>query len=163
MSPLDEPKSVIANVDSQNEDPMITSDKNPPPASSRPHVLVVDGRSIDILIIGHYLRQLDCRHDVVTTCEEALARVKQTRYDVALIDAVTLGLDKEGLLDCIRQREKETGGRPTKIVGMSTASFPVDLRNGNGSGVNGYLTKPCNPRSLAQALGFQDWGSRIPL
>ena len=131
------------------------------PQQVPPCVLVVDNRPADTLIMSHYLRQFGCHHHIAATCEAAAAHIEgHSPYDAIFVDLATLGADKNGLLPLIRGRGQRSEKRRTQIIAMSASAFE-DTRNAAGFGFDGYLTKPCNPRLLAQKLGVRDEDSPV--
>jgi len=123
----------------------------------KPHVLVVDGRPADSFIVGCYLQQFGCPHDVAVTFEDAIRRISgENYYDAIIIDVAAPRLGAADLIGIIRRREQTDGLRRAQLIALAAFAPLDDPKECLKAGLDDYLSKPCNPRALAQKLGLKE-------
>ena len=82
---------------------------------------------------------------------EAVELVAQTPFDVVLMDLEMPEMDGFSATIAIRKREQQTGGRIPIIAMTAHATSEIRLQC-TAIGMDGYLTKPIQPRELQRAL-----------
>jgi two-component system, sensor histidine kinase and response regulator len=92
--------------------------------------------------------------DVVTNGVEALAALAASSYDVVLMDIQMPEMGGIEATHAIREREMSTG-RHTRIVAMTAHAMAGDRERYLASGMDGYLSKPVDPRTLFAAVELQ--------
>ena len=117
-------------------------------------VLVVDDDADVREAVSAMLGELGVE-DVGIACdgEEALAALKETRWDVMLLDLLMPRLDGFGVLNALR--ETEPAARPRRVVVMSghvRATVASAIRT---LGADDLLVKPLEIRDLAQRIGIE--------
>jgi len=116
-------------------------------ATGRARVLVLDDEAgvRDLLARALALAEYDV--DTEADGRNALARMRQTFYDLLIVDLKMPGLDG---LSVIREARRQHTNLPVIIItGYSTESAAIEAVN---LGVSGYLTKPFRvPQVLAAA------------
>ncbi|MDA0371849.1 MAG: response regulator [Actinobacteria bacterium] len=115
-----------------------------------PHALIVDDddgiRSVVDIALG-----LVGGFDVTeaTSGEEALRLLEDHRFDVIVLDVMMPGLDGPSTLTRIRQL---SNGASVPVVFLTAKAQPHERRSLEALGVNGVITKPFDPLSLADEL-----------
>jgi CheY-like chemotaxis protein len=113
-------------------------------------VLLADDSAVNQLVASLELERLGYRVDVVTTGEEAIDAVGQTRYHAVLMDCLMPGID--GYEATRRIRRLEGPGRATPIIAMTASAMLGDHEECILAGMDGYLSKPLDSKLLAAAL-----------
>lgn len=85
----------------------------------------------------------------VATAEEALALLKNTRFDLVFLDIVMPGID--GLAACRLVRAGK-GGSDTTIIMLTSQTAPASRVAGALAGCDAYLTKPITMKDLYSAI-----------
>src|SRR4029453_10246041 len=100
-----------------------------------------------------------------TSSEEALRTIPGEKPDCVLVDLMMPGID--GYEVCRRLRAMDEL-RSTRLIVVSSKSFPFDRRRAAELGADGYFTKPVTPatfvaeleRLVVGALTLTFWGVR---
>ena len=119
-------------------------------------ILMAEGNDVNQKVAQMMLARLGYQADVVTSGAEALAAMRQTSYDVVLMETQLAVLDG---LEVTRKIRAERGPRcPPWIVAVTTAAFTSERSAAFGAGLNDFLTKPVIFDQLQQALvrGFHE-------
>lgn len=130
------------------------------PAAALPRVLIVDTHEADIYVMGCYLQQLGCKYDIARNGVEALVHLAQQFYDAVFIDVVVPSFNGFELATLIRAHEQGAGKTRSLIIAMTASNYidsqrKIDAQNKYLEfGMDSYLTKPCNPKVLAEKLGL---------
>lgn len=105
------------------------------------HVLVVDDSTMMQKTIEMELKKatLPLAVDFAETGEEALEKVKQTKYDFIFLDVMMPGID--GFETCSQIRKVE-GMTKTPVIMLTSKSSALDEVKGLMAGCTTYLTKP---------------------
>jgi CheY-like chemotaxis protein len=134
----------------------------PPAPPARPHgigasrlegrVLLVDDDDVNRLIGEHVLAAMGLAVQCVPSGEAALDACARTPPDLVLMDIQMQGMD--GIEACRRLREAQRQGHLPHfpIVGLTADSTPTTADAGRRAGMVGVMTKPCEPRTLYDAL-----------
>jgi two-component system sensor histidine kinase EvgS len=119
------------------------------PAAGTPpaRVLVVEDHPTQQLLMQWWLRGLQLEVDVASDGEQAFAAWKTGRPDLVFTDDRMPGQGGGGLVQAIRQHEREAGWPPVPIIGMSAE--PDHMR---WMAVDHVLAKPITARRLREAI-----------
>ena len=100
-------------------------------------------------------------HDVEAAASgtAALSALEHSRFDLVLMDVQMPGMDGVETTARIREGEKATGGH-IPILALTAHAMPADRTRCLSVGMDGYLVKPIQPRSLLDAVGRLKLGSR---
>jgi CheY-like chemotaxis protein len=106
------------------------------------------------MVVSLRLERLGYDVDVVSTGEEAVAAVRQTRYQAVLMDCRMRGMDG---YEATRQIRGIPGpASTTPIIAMTASVQDGDREECLRAGMTDYLTKPLEANLLAAALSRVD-------
>ena len=117
------------------------------PASRRVRILLVEDNVVNQRVAAGLLTRRGHQVTVAQHGREALARLDEETFDLVLMD---LQMPVMGGLDAtveIRVRERGTG-RHIRIVAMTADAMNGDRERCLAIGMDGYLSKPIDPRML---------------
>ncbi|MCL4435415.1 MAG: response regulator [Thaumarchaeota archaeon] len=110
-------------------------------------ILIVDDDKIILSILAKFLQRAGYQTDVAETSREALEKVKNQYYDVALMDIKLPDMEGTDLLLIMNR----TSPRMTKIMMTGFASKENRERSLN-RGADAYLVKPIAPQQLLKTI-----------
>lgn len=106
-------------------------------------VLVVDDDTSVSTMLQKVVKSNGIEADTVPSGEEALERLKDTTYDLILLDINMHGMDGFEVVETIRK-----WGLKTPIIIVSARKEDFDTLYGLDIGADDYITKPFNPITL---------------
>jgi CheY-like chemotaxis protein/HPt (histidine-containing phosphotransfer) domain-containing protein len=109
-------------------------------------VLLVEDNPINQKLAVKLLGKRGVNVDVANNGQEALDAVKNTRYDVLLMDLQMPVMG--GVEACRRIRNGEAGDQNVPIVAMTAHALPRDRDSCYAAGMNGFTTKPIQVEQL---------------
>jgi two-component system, sensor histidine kinase len=103
-------------------------------------------------------------HEVTTarTGVAALAALDRRAFDVVLMDVQMPEMDGYQATASIRAREQHSGGH-MRIVAMTAHAMTGDRERCLDAGMDGYLSKPIDPRALFAAVELEPENAAAPL
>ena len=122
-------------------------------APSRPlHLLLAEDNDVNVLVIEGMLVPLGHRITRVRDGAQAVAALREGRFDLVLMDMLMPVLD--GLAATRQWRAIEAAeGRPRlPIVALTANAFDTDVQQSLAAGCDAHLTKPLSLAALLQAL-----------
>lgn len=114
------------------------------------HVLVVEGNTVNRLLIGAYLEEFGLTYEVAETGTAALMCLVARTYDLVLMN--TTLPDYDGLQMARRIRGLQAPSSEVPIVALAAASAEDDGLELVEAGVNARAAKPMQGRALYAAL-----------
>jgi PAS domain S-box-containing protein len=129
-----------------------------PSAPGRTHgrVLLVEDNVVNQRVASGLLTRRGHHVTVAENGAEALARIARETFDLVLMDLQMPVMDGLAATAEIRRREQLTG-RHVRIVAMTAHAATSDREQCQAAGMDGFLTKPIDPRLLFAAVE-QDGG-----
>ena len=112
-------------------------------------LLAEDNRTNQQVAVG-ILKKFGLWTDVVADGEEALAALKNVRYDLVLMDCQMPRMD--GYEASRRIRAMEDGARHLPIVAMTAHAMVGDREKCLDAGMDDYIAKPVSPQSMLGVL-----------
>ncbi len=109
-------------------------------------VLVVDDNPMNLTVIKGLLKGTKVFVSTASSGEECLEKIKDTRFDVVLLDHMMPGMDGVATIAEIRK------DHPDLPVYALTANTTVDESFYVSKGFNGYLTKPIDSLTLERTI-----------
>lgn len=117
--------------------------------SSGARILVVDDNNINLFITSQYLREWGLAHKTVESGELAIKAVKETHYDIVLMDLHMPKMDGYEAARAIREICGET--QPVIIALSASGRGDVNLKI-KSSGIKASVPKPYNPTELQEVM-----------
>lgn len=108
-------------------------------------VLLVDDDSVNRLLGKTILEKFKCLFDIANSGEEAIERLKRSKYDIVLLD---IHMPDINGLDVAKYLRKTTGGESTKIIAVTAAFMQHDVKEFYENGINDFLIKPFKELTL---------------
>jgi signal transduction histidine kinase/DNA-binding NarL/FixJ family response regulator len=102
-------------------------------------VLLVDDDGVNRLLGKTILEKLHCNYEIVKNGKEALERLRESVYDVILLD---IHLPDINGMEVARFVRKEMKNDETRIIAVTAAVIQHDIENFYRSGINDFLIKP---------------------
>lgn len=113
-------------------------------------VLIIEDDPIALELIEYALQQEGYETLTALNGVEGLAKARDEKPDVVVLDVMLPGLD--GFEVCHRLRDApQTAGLP--ILMLSAKAREVDVETGQRVGADIYLTKPLDPSALVAQVG----------
>lgn len=110
-------------------------------------ILIVDDDKIILSVLTKFLRKAGYQTDVAETSRDALEKVKNGSYDVALIDIKLPDMEGTDLLPLINRIS------PQMIKIMMTGFASTENRyKAMSRGADAYLVKPIQPQQLLSEI-----------
>jgi CheY-like chemotaxis protein len=113
-------------------------------------VLLVDDDHICREIATELLRERGLGVTTVASGTEALALPDSQRFDLVLMDLHMPGM---GGIETARRMRKKPGRDRLPIIAMSAEPLDGDSSRLADAGLDGYISKPVEPATLARVIG----------
>jgi PAS domain S-box-containing protein len=115
-------------------------------------LLVVEDNPANQLVLLKMLCQMNLSADVANNGKEAMELWMKSPYHVVLTDLQMPEMDGLELTGALRKQEKQLGGSPTHIIGVTANVLPEYRDSCLKAGMDDFLTKPLKMDSLKRAL-----------
>jgi CheY-like chemotaxis protein len=112
------------------------------------HILVVDDNAMNQSLLKHLLTEWKFSFDEVNNGIEALKKLKETRYDIVLMDIQMPGMDGYSATQEIRRNLK----LDIPIIAMTAHAFAGEREKCLNYGMNEYIAKPINDTELYRLI-----------
>lgn len=131
-----------------------TSEPETPQAANalQIRVLAAEDNSVNQLVLKTLLLQIGVDPVIVENGELAIDAWENGDWDVILMDVQMPVLDGPATVRTIREREAETGRRPTPIVALTANAMSHQIAEYLACGMDAYVVKPIEASKLFQAL-----------
>ena len=128
--------------------------KTPTPKKlpDQPRVLLVEDYAANILVATTFLQHYGYDYDLANDGREAVEKVKTGHYAAVLMDVQMHGMNGFEATRLIREHEKQTGKRPTLIIGMTAHALAGDRERCLSIGMDDYISKPFDHEILSKKL-----------
>ncbi len=121
-------------------------------------ILLAEDNDINEEVAGEMLAALGYRHRLARNGREAVEAWQGGQADLILMDCQMPEMDGYQATNAIRQAEARKGGRRIPIVALTAHATAGDHERCLAAGMDDYLTKPLDPKSLGQTIA--KWLSR---
>ena len=116
------------------------------------NILLAEDDEINQMVAGEMLRRLGHGVTLVSTGTEAVALLKEARFDLAFMDIQMPEMDGFDATAAVREHEKGAG-RHTPIVAMTAHALKGDREACLQAGMDDYVTKPIKIDALREVIG----------
>src|SRR5258708_2932679 len=118
-------------------------------AAARLHLrlLVVEDNPVNGLVARRLLEKQNHTVRTATNGREALDMMEKEKFDCVLMDLQMPVLDGFEATAAIRKQERISGGH-LPIIALTAHAIAGDLERCLAAGMDGYLTKPINPKDV---------------
>jgi len=120
------------------------------------HILFAEDHPLSQEILFEMLESLHCEVEVVSDGAEAVACAQERSYDLILMDMQMPKMDGLAATRAIRTLPQH---HDTPIIALTANAFAEDRRRCLEAGMNGHMSKPVTPDSLA--AGLSQWLSGL--
>ena len=111
-------------------------------------ILIVDDNNLNIKVATRVLSNFNFVIDTATSGEECLNKVKETKYDLILMDIMMPNMSGETTL----QKLKEINGFNTPVIALTADALAGAEARYISKGFVGYLAKPFNKEQMKEKL-----------
>jgi len=115
------------------------------------HILLVEDYKANVLVATALLEEFGYEYSVANNGQEALNMVKDSNYDLILMDVQMPGIDGFEATHFIREGEKESGAH-VPIIGMTAHALAGDRERCLAIGMDDYIAKPFHPDEFKAKL-----------
>ncbi|MBN2069567.1 MAG: response regulator [Opitutales bacterium] len=115
-------------------------------------ILVVEDDPMNQLLMRRILLRMGYQCSLANNGAEALRLLKQSRYDLILMDIQMPVMDGISATTAIRKGEAGDENRSVFISAVTAFTMSCDQRKCFDAGVNDYMSKPINPEKLRDLL-----------
>jgi PAS domain S-box-containing protein len=115
-------------------------------------ILVVEDSEDNLFLVRAYLEEQPVELETAGNGALAVERVRQTQFDLVLMDIQMPIMDGYTATRAIRRLEKELGRKPVPIVALTAHALAGEVRLSLAAGCTAHLTKPILKTELLSAI-----------
>jgi len=115
-------------------------------------VLLVEDNEINLKVAEKLIQYIGYDYDFAMNGQEALEKVKDTRYRMILMDCLMPVMDGYRCTENIRKMEEQEGLTRTPILAMTANAMLGDREKCLDAGMDDYMSKPLNRYILEKTL-----------
>ncbi len=125
----------------------------PAPVTENLRILVVEDNDVNRLLAVRVLEKAGYRTEIAVDGKTALDALEKNRYDVVLMDVNMPDMDGFEVTRIIRgDRFRESPNHGVPIIAVTAHSLDEDLARCLAAGMNDYVSKPFQARTLITAI-----------
>ena len=128
--------------------PVVSVEKQLRPLS----ILLVDDNKDNRTVLSAYFRSTEHLVECAVNGEEAIAKVKQGRNDLVLLDMEMPVMDGYTAVRLIREWEQETGREPMPVIALTANALKEDKLKSLAAGCTDHFTKPIHKKELLKTI-----------
>ncbi|XGA79801.1 response regulator [Halomonas sp. CH40] len=128
-------------------------------------VLLVEDNRINQKLALKLLDKLNAKCELALNGQEAVAKVRDSRFDIILMDIMMPVMDGVQATYAIREFERLNDLPQTPIIALTANAMKGDQERYLADGMQGYVTKPINFQRLKSEIlrVYQPRAERLPL
>ncbi len=115
-------------------------------------ILLVEDTVDNRVLVKAFLRRTPYLVDEAENGRAAVAKCKDQRYDLILMDLQMPEMDGHAATRAIRAWEREHGWAPTPILALTAHAVKEEIDKSRAAGCNEHLVKPIRKETLLRAL-----------
>ena len=115
-------------------------------------ILLAEDSPDNQMLIRSYLRDTDYQLDIVDNGTQAVEKIKDTRYDVILMDMQMPVMDGFAATGAIRQWEDDHQLAPVPIIALTALALKEEAAKSLKAGCTVHMTKPIRKKTLLDIL-----------
>ncbi len=147
---------------SQSVAPPEVEKHSPPPASRRLSLLLAEDNPVNQMLACRLLEKLGHSVHVVGNGADAIAALREQRFDAVLMDVQMPVMGGFEATAKIREMDRASG-RHTLIIAMTAHAMEGDREKCLTAGMDGYVAKPIQTSALLAALGENQASPPVPV
>ncbi len=120
--------------------------------SLRASVLLAEDNPVNVEVAKEYLASFGCTVVSVGNGLEAVAAMKNAKFDVVLMDCQMPIMDGLTATRRVREMERDSGRAATPIIALTANAFAEDRERCLAAGMNDYLSKPYSEAQIYSAI-----------
>lgn len=142
--------SPVGNIDLSKIEPVAEIEEETTFTAHRARLLTVDDTSVNLTVVKGLLKRTGMQVDTAESGEECLAKCKENKYDIILLDHRMPGMDGVETLAIL---QAEPGpNRDTPVVALTANAMAGIDEYYLSCGFKGYLAKPVNGMKLEKMI-----------
>jgi len=114
-------------------------------------ILVLDDNNINQKVIKGFLEKQPHTLTMANDANDALEKIKQGKFDLALMDIELPGMNGDELTEKIRQTG-DAAYKDLPIIALTGNAMPQDIERYYSAGMNGVLAKPIDAEKLISTI-----------
>ncbi|QJX48461.1 response regulator [Hymenobacter taeanensis] len=114
-----------------------------------PHILIVDDEPNIVMSLEFLMRKNGYRVSIARNGTEALDALKQSPFEVVLLDVMMPDVDGYEVCRQLRQLPEQ---RHARVIFLSAKSKEADIQKGYEAGADLYIPKPFSTRQLMTTI-----------
>lgn len=118
----------------------------------RPRVLVAEDNAVNQIVVQSLIEKLGYHADVVASGREAIAALQLLPYDIVLMDCQMPEMDGFEATLIIRDPSSKVLDHRIPVIAMTALAMQGDRERCLAAGMNDYVAKPIELKTLAQML-----------
>lgn len=118
-------------------------------------ILLVEDNEINQKVACAILSKMGITPDIAANGADAVKILESKKYDLILMDIQMPVMDGFEATKMIRDRNSKVLNHDIRIIAMTAHALKDDKRKCLEAGMNDYVSKPVNPRELANAISRQ--------
>jgi PAS domain S-box-containing protein len=115
-------------------------------------ILLAEDNPVNQRVALAMLRKLGCRTDVVANGRDAVKALKNSSYDLVLMDCQMPVMDGFEATRAIREKEADMKSQAVPIVALTASAMQADRERCLQAGMSDFIAKPVQPKELAEVL-----------
>jgi PAS domain S-box-containing protein len=115
-------------------------------------ILLAEDNPVNQRVALAMLRKLGCRVDVAANGREAVKALKNSSYDLVLMDCQMPVMDGFEATRTIREKEAESKSPAMPVIALTASAMQADRERCLRAGMSDFIAKPVQPKELAEVL-----------